>query len=249
MQAITFMGSPVCPYCQRIELALLDAALPHTVERVELGRLSSEQRQRFPTGRVPILEVAGETLFESGAIVEWISERRNDAYLPADSNMRARVRGLCLAIDALHDTLRRFFTATTEAVASRAHEQLVRQLSALERLGGPWAKPAPSGGDRRGLYLSAFYLAPLALLCRVLQSDGYPLLAAAPGLARTVAELEDEHASLQLLRTRERALCEFLLGVQSVVVADLSPSLTRRTDIDQTAAVSGEIAGYFAAKV
>ncbi len=220
---LVFFGSPICPYCQRVELTLLDAALPHRICAVDFTQPNAAERDQTPFGRFPVLRVGEDTLFESGPILEWINERGDGSYLPSSIGDRARVRGLCAAIDVLHATLRSFFTAPTLAALQRAHRQCVRDLSVLDELGGPWSAGAATFADSQP-YLSAFYLTPLALLCELLDTPEFPLLDAVPRLKSTTAELLSQRQSLRQLGPRRPAIANFFLGIQSA----LSPYVSGR---------------------
>lgn len=75
-------------------------------ERVPVNLLDGEQRDetyraRNPQGFVPMLEVDGERLTQSLAIIGWLDRTFPEPpLLPADTDARAHVVGLCLTIAA-----------------------------------------------------------------------------------------------------------------------------------------------------
>lgn len=87
-------------YRVRIALRLLGIDF----ERVPVNLLSGEQKaaphlERNPQGLVPVLEIDGQRLTQSLAIVEYLAETRPDqGLLPPDPLGRARVRALSYAI-------------------------------------------------------------------------------------------------------------------------------------------------------
>lgn len=87
-------------YRVRIALRLLGIDF----ERVPVNLLSGEQKAaphlaRNPQGLVPVLDIDGQRLTQSLAIVEYLAETRPDmGLLPSDSLGRARVRALSHAI-------------------------------------------------------------------------------------------------------------------------------------------------------
>lgn len=86
-------------YRIRIALGLMD--LPYTAIPVDL--VKGEQRQpanlaRNPQGLVPTLEIDGQTLTQSLAILEYLDETRDAGFLPREPVARARVRALAYAI-------------------------------------------------------------------------------------------------------------------------------------------------------
>lgn len=85
----------------RIRIALGLINLPHTAIPVDL--VKGEQQQpanlaRNPQGLVPTLEIDGQTLTQSLAILEYLDETRDAGFLPRDPAERARVRALAYAI-------------------------------------------------------------------------------------------------------------------------------------------------------
>jgi maleylacetoacetate isomerase len=86
----------------RVRIALESLGLPY--RRVSVDLLAGEQRSpehrgRNPQGLVPAVVVDGQTLTQSLAIIEYLSETRPEArFLPADPLARQRVRTLSYAI-------------------------------------------------------------------------------------------------------------------------------------------------------
>lgn len=86
-------------YRLRIALALLGECY----RSVAVNLLEDQQRgpdnlKRNPQGLVPTLEIDGETLTQSLAILEYLDETRQAGFLPSDPLARARVRALSHAI-------------------------------------------------------------------------------------------------------------------------------------------------------
>jgi maleylacetoacetate isomerase len=86
----------------RVRIALESLGLPY--RRISVDLLAGEQRApehhaRNPQGLVPALMIDGQTLTQSLAIIEYLSETRPEArFLPADPLGRQRVRTLSCAI-------------------------------------------------------------------------------------------------------------------------------------------------------
>lgn len=86
-------------YRVRIALALL--GLPYTAIPVNLldgSHRAAENLLRNPQGLVPTLEIDGQTLTQSVAILEYLDETRAAGFLPVQPAARARVRALSYAI-------------------------------------------------------------------------------------------------------------------------------------------------------
>ncbi|WP_426238995.1 maleylacetoacetate isomerase [Pararhizobium sp. DWP1-1-3] len=86
----------------RVRIALNMLAIPYSSVPVDL--LAGEHKQaehlaRNPQGRVPALQIDGHMLTQSLAIIEYLSEtRQNTSLLPSDPLGRQRVRTLSYAI-------------------------------------------------------------------------------------------------------------------------------------------------------
>ncbi|WP_372750469.1 glutathione S-transferase family protein [Litorivivens sp.] len=86
---------PHSPYAARVRIQINAGALPVTVVAPEYGLASEAFKALTPTGKVPTLEVDGNYLVESSAILEFLDERFSDkALLPADGLQRAWLRSV-----------------------------------------------------------------------------------------------------------------------------------------------------------
>lgn len=75
----------------RVRWALEEAGLPYRVASVPFKERGSGHFAHQPFGQVPWLEDGDLTLFESGAILQYLGER-SDALLPADPGQRDRAK-------------------------------------------------------------------------------------------------------------------------------------------------------------
>lgn len=86
----------------RLRIALNLKGLPTTYVPVDLRteqHLKDEFKAINPQGLVPALEVDGQVLIQSAAIIEWLEETHpTPALLPAGANERARVRALAAIV-------------------------------------------------------------------------------------------------------------------------------------------------------
>lgn len=90
----------------RVRIALGLKGLAYEYVPVHLTRGGGEQRtpsyrQVNPGGRVPTLEVNGQYIYQSVAILEWLEEQFPEPrLLPADPLLRAQIRGISQMIVA-----------------------------------------------------------------------------------------------------------------------------------------------------
>lgn len=86
-------------YRLRIALGLIGQSWTSVpVDLLKSEQLSPEHLARNPQGLVPALEIDGEMLTQSLAILEYLDETRDAGLLPRDARGRARVRAISHAI-------------------------------------------------------------------------------------------------------------------------------------------------------
>lgn len=82
----------LCPYVQRASIALAEKNLAFERINIDLADKLDWFRKISPTGKVPLLMVNDEVLFESAVIVEYLDETLEPKLHPADALTRARHR-------------------------------------------------------------------------------------------------------------------------------------------------------------
>jgi maleylpyruvate isomerase len=132
-------------YRVRIALALKGLTYEQVNHDLRTGAQgAAEYAALNPQKLVPALEVDGQVLTQSTAIIEWLDERFPDPpLLPADPIARAQVRAVVMAIAAdthplhnlrVHKRLREQFGADEDAVAAWNRHWIAEGLGAAERL-------------------------------------------------------------------------------------------------------------------
>ncbi|EKF20725.1 glutathione S-transferase family protein [Nitratireductor pacificus] len=82
----------LCPYVQRAAIVLAEKNVAFERIDVDLSNKPDWFLKISPLGKVPVLQVGGEALFESAAIVEYLDETEAPRLHPADPLTRARHR-------------------------------------------------------------------------------------------------------------------------------------------------------------
>ena len=151
--AITLVSHALCPYVQRIAIALAEKGVPHERITVDLAAKPGWFLALSPLGRTPVLRVGEAALFESAAILEFLEETQPHPLHPADPVERARHRAwIGFASECLND-IAGFYSAPDTATLERKAAALHARFRVLQgQLGsGPWF-----AGDRFSLVDAVF---------------------------------------------------------------------------------------------
>jgi len=184
----------------RVRIALNLKGISYRSVGVHLLRnenVSPEHLARHPSGRVPILEIDGQRIGQSMAMVEYLDETRPEPpLLPRDAFLRAHVRDLkdqiVADIHPLNNTstlarLRSQFGADDGAIATWYAHWIVRGFKVLEQM-------LPSNGDF--CVGNAVTLADIVLVPQVANARRYPQidLTEFPNILRVDAALRQMDA-------------------------------------------------------
>lgn len=91
-RALTLVSFDLCPYVQRAAIVLSEKGVPFSRVNVDLANKPDWFKAISPLGKVPLLQVGDEVLFESAVIVEYLEETSPNPLHPADPLLRARHR-------------------------------------------------------------------------------------------------------------------------------------------------------------
>lgn len=90
---LTLVSFDLCPYVQRAAIVLAEKGVAFERVYVDLANKPDWFRAISPLGKVPLLMVGDDVLFESSVIVEYLEETQPNPLHPADPLARARHRG------------------------------------------------------------------------------------------------------------------------------------------------------------
>lgn len=88
----TLVSFDLCPYVQRAAIALAEKEVPFERRTIDLANRPDWFKALSPLGKVPLLQVGDQVLFESAVIVEYLEDTQAPALHPADPLVRARHR-------------------------------------------------------------------------------------------------------------------------------------------------------------
>lgn len=90
--SLTLVSHALCPYVQRIAIALAEKQVAHDRITVDLASKPDWFLAISPLGRTPVLKFGEAALFESGAILEFLEDTQAHPLHPEDPIERARHR-------------------------------------------------------------------------------------------------------------------------------------------------------------
>ena len=158
MADLELVSHALCPYVQRVAIALHEKGAAFRRRDVDLANKPAWFLAISPLGRTPLLRVDGAaTIFESAVILEYLEDTCAPPLHPADALMRADHRGWIEFASSVLNDIAAYYNAPDEAALQAAGAALRRRFERVEaRLAqrggpGPWF-----GGARFGLVDAAF---------------------------------------------------------------------------------------------
>jgi glutathione S-transferase len=91
-EVLKLVSFDLCPYVQRAAIVLAEKDVPFERIDVDLDDKPDWFKRISPLGKVPLLQVGDDVLFESAVIVEYLEETRGRPLHPADPLRKARHR-------------------------------------------------------------------------------------------------------------------------------------------------------------
>lgn len=150
---LTLVSFDLCPYVQRAAIALAEKGVPFERRTVDLADKPDWFKAMSPLGKVPLLQVDDQVLFESAVIVEYLEETQRRPLHPVDPLERARHRAwMEFGSSILADIWT--IETTADVDAFEAKRRILREKFARldgELGGGPWFS-----GDRFTLVDAVF---------------------------------------------------------------------------------------------
>jgi glutathione S-transferase len=89
---LTLVSFDLCPYVQRAAIVLAEKEVPFERINVDLANKPEWFKTISPTGKVPLLKVGDDVLFESSVIVEYLEETQPNPLHPQAPLSKARHR-------------------------------------------------------------------------------------------------------------------------------------------------------------
>jgi glutathione S-transferase len=137
---LTLVSFDLCPYVQRAAIALIEKGVPFERRDVDLANKPDWFKAISPLGKVPLLKVDDDVLFESAVIVEYLDETRGPKLHPEDALVRARHRAWMEFGSSILADIWTVETTPDQAAFEAKVQTLREKFARLEgELGvGPW---------------------------------------------------------------------------------------------------------------
>ncbi len=130
----------VCPFVQRSVILLKEKGVDYDIEYIDVYDPPEWFIKLSPTGKVPVLQVDNEVLFESAVISEYIEEVYSPALHPADPVQKAKNRAWMEYTTPLYMGSFNLLMAKTKEDADAAMSEMNKQLAGLgsAKQNAPW---------------------------------------------------------------------------------------------------------------
>jgi glutathione S-transferase len=123
----------LCPYVQRAVIALAEKGVAHERVYIDLANKPRWFSAVSPLGKVPLLMVGYDVLFESAVICEYLEDTAPPRLHPEDALERARHRAWIEFGSAILNDIWSFYTAPDEAGMMKRRDDIGAKFQWLER--------------------------------------------------------------------------------------------------------------------
>ncbi len=123
----------LCPFVQRAVITLNHKEVEHTIEYIDLNKKPDWFLSISPLGKVPLMRVGEEVLFESAVINEFLDETYGESMLPADSLTKAKHRAWIEFSSSLNNAQYQLTQARREQTFRQIQSDLAKKLAHLEQ--------------------------------------------------------------------------------------------------------------------
>lgn len=137
---LKLISHKLCPYVQRARIVLEEKSIAHEIEFIDLANKPRWFTDLSPLGKVPVLLVDGQVIFESAVIAEYLDEITGGSLHPVDPLQRARNRAWIEFASKTLDSIAAFYGTASEADFRKSVDTLKARFRKLENAldEGPW---------------------------------------------------------------------------------------------------------------
>jgi glutathione S-transferase len=140
MKKLTLISHVLCPYVQRAVIALKEKGVDFERIDIDLTNKPDWFLGISPLGKVPVLKVGDDVIFESAVIAEFLEDTVSPPLHPADPVRRADHRAWIEFAGVMLSDIWEFYTAVNEEAFERKRKDLIQRFERLESRvkAGPW---------------------------------------------------------------------------------------------------------------
>ena len=118
----------ICPFVQRSLILLLEKKIDYDITYIDLRNKPDWFLEISPFGKVPVLQIGEEVIFESNVILEYLDEAYPKTFHPADLIIKAKNRAWSEFASQLFMTQFQLVMQSEEAVFKEKEQELVTPL-------------------------------------------------------------------------------------------------------------------------
>jgi glutathione S-transferase len=122
----------LCPCVQRAVITLLEKDIPHERTYIDLANKPDWFRSVSPLGKVPLLRVDGEVLFESAVICEYLDEITPGSLHPIDPLQKAKHRSWIEFGSSILNSIVGFYNAPNQETFTAKCAELTHKFLWIE---------------------------------------------------------------------------------------------------------------------
>lgn len=122
----------LCPYVQRAVITLLEKNISYQRTFINLSNKPEWFNQISPLGKVPLLKVGNEVLFESAVICEYLDEITPGSLHPTDPLTKAKHRAWIEFGSSILNAIAGLYNAATEAAFDQKSLDLINKFVWIE---------------------------------------------------------------------------------------------------------------------
>lgn len=139
-QSLTLVSHHLCPYVQRAAISLAEKGVLFERVYIDLSAKPDWFLAISPLGKVPVLRLDDDVIFESAVILEYLEDALPNPLHPADPLTRARHRGwIEFGSSILNDISGFYSAADASSLAAKARDLKAKFERVEDELGrGPW---------------------------------------------------------------------------------------------------------------
>lgn len=140
MTKLTLISHVLCPYVQRAVIALKEKGVDFERIDIDLNNKPDWFLKISPLGKVPVLKVGDDVIFESAVIAEFLEDTVAPPLHPADPVRRADHRAWIEFAAVILSDIWEFYTAPDEATFEKKRGVLTQRFERLEEKlkADPW---------------------------------------------------------------------------------------------------------------